>query len=401
MSSLPPKATHQQTKTYNQQLVFKAIYDQGEISRADLARLTGLTRVTVSEIVAELIEKSLVAEVGFGPSAGGKNPILLGVVADAYHLIGVDLASDEFRGAVVNLRGEIRHTRSVPLPANDGAESLQQVYALIDDLVAQTEAPLLGIGIGTPGLLDTEHGVVRRAVNLGWQDLPLGSLLQARYNLPVYIGNDSHVTALAEQIFGAGLGAANLAVLRVGRGIGAGVILNGQLYQGESFGAGEIGHISIDPHGARCRCGNTGCLETIGSARAIVQRARQFAQAEPGSQLHRQPEDAPLTLGEVLSAFTAGDEVARRVVTDSARAVGFAAAILASTLNIRRILLVGSVTRFGQPWLDGVRAELQSRTLPALSQQTEITLGETAANGVILGASALLLTCELGLNLAR
>lgn len=402
MKVLPRKATHQQTKIYNQQLVLKTIYDRGPISRADVARLTKLTRVTVSEMVADLLEKGLVAEVGRGPSAGGKTPILLSVVEDAYHLIGVDLANDEFRGAIVNLRGELRHVLSLPLEDQDGQKTLELVYTLLDALVAEAGRPLLGIGIGTPGLLDTKQGVVRQAVNLDWRDLPLGSLLEARYGLPVYIANDSQLTALAEHIFGGGKDVANLAAVRVGRGVGAGIVLDGRLYQGHGFGAGEIGHIVIVPGGEPCRCGNSGCIETLGGTLGITRRAQLLAPAAPDSLLNRLvSRPSAITFEHVLEAFQAGDPLARRIGFEAGRAIGFAVACLTSALDVKRVLLVGSATRFGPEWLEVVREELRNRALPVLAQETEIVFGESGAKAVILGASALLLTRELGLSLAR
>jgi predicted NBD/HSP70 family sugar kinase len=390
MRTLPTKATHQQTRTYNQQLVLRTIFDCGKISRADVSRQTKLTRVTVSEIVSGLIESGLVAEVGMGASAGGKTPILLSVVDDAYHMIGVDLASDEIRGALVNLRGEVRRAMSLPLESLDSDVSLNQVYELLDALIAQTDRPLLGIGIGTPGLLDTASGIVRHAVNLGWVDLPLGSLLQDRYGVPVYVANDSQVSALAEHIFGAGRSESNLVVVRVGRGIGAGVILNRQLFQGEGFGAGEIGHIRLHPDGDRCRCGNQGCIETVGGTLAITRRVQAAGHLAPEADM-----------AAVLAAFEAGDPTVRKIIEQAGRAVGFGVACLTSSLNVRRVLLVGSVTRFGEPWLQAVREELNRCTLPALAAETHLAFGEIGANAVILGACALLMTREIGLNLAR
>lgn len=402
MDYLPSKATHQQTKQFNQRLVLKTIYDQGQISRADVARLTKLTRVTVSEIVADLLNSGLVAEVGRSPSAGGKAPILLSVVDDAYHLIGLDLANDELRGALLNLRGEICHEVSLPLQDQEGEAALKLVYALLDALIAKVERPLLGIGIGTPGLLDTTRGVVRRAVNLGWENLPLGSLLEKRYKFPVYVANDSQVTALAEHIFGAGKSATSLAAVRVGRGIGAGIILNRQLFQGDGFGAGEIGHISISPTGEPCRCGNVGCIETMGSTLAMTHRAQMLASATPASILNQlAPQPSAITFEHVLTAYKAGDAVALQVAQEAARAVSFAIACLISAVNVRCILLVGSAIALGPAWLETLREETRKRALPLLTHETEIAFGELGENSVILGASALLLTEELGLSLAR
>src|SRR5207245_9023413 len=153
--SLPPKATHRQTRAYNNRLVLRTIYDRNPISRAERARATGLTRTTVSELVADMISEGLTEEVGRGPSNGGKAPILLRFSDDARHLIGIDLGSSEFRGAVVNLRGQMRHSVGLPLGGRNGDDALELVYELIDHLLAATDRPLLGIGIGQPGLVVT------------------------------------------------------------------------------------------------------------------------------------------------------------------------------------------------------------------------------------------------------
>ncbi len=402
MKARVQKATHKQTRAYNGQLVFRTIYDHDRISRADVARATGLTRTSVSGLVNDLLERRLVEEVGRGPSAGGKSPILLRVVDEARHLIGIDLANSEFRGAVVSLRGEIRNTVNLPIRNHSGDEALALVYDLIDSLIASTDRPLLGIGIGTPGLIDTTNGVVLQAVNLDWQDLPLGSLLHARYKLPIYVANDSQLAALAEHIFGGGRDATNLAVIKVGRGIGAGIVLNGQLFQGDGSGAGEIGHIAVVENGQQCRCGNVGCLETVASTRAIVQRAQALAASHPDSLLNRfAAEPQAITISIVREAFQAGDDLARQIILEAGRYLGIAAAILVGTLNVQRILVVGNMTRFGQPWLDAIRQEMLKRSLAKLAQGTQVEIGRLEPNVVILGASALLLTRELGLSLAR
>ena len=215
------KATRQHTKLYNNRLVLRAIYDYGAISRAELARLTHLTRATVSEVVADLIRQGLVEEVGHGPAAVGRTPVLLSVIADGRQLIAVDVANGEARGAIVNLRGEIQQRITLSINHRDGAAVVALLYDLIDTLLTQLSRPLLGIGIGTPGLVNPSGGV-RQAVNLGWYDVPLQDLVQTRYGLPTHVANDSQLAALAEYTFGVAHPPRNLAVLLVGRGVGAG-----------------------------------------------------------------------------------------------------------------------------------------------------------------------------------
>jgi predicted NBD/HSP70 family sugar kinase len=276
--------------------------------------------------------------------------------------------------------------------------ALALVYKLIDELNAATTSPLLGIGIGTPGLMDPVNGVVRRAVNLDWQDLPLRALLQKRYGFPVYVANDCQVAAMAEYIFGDDKDADNLVVVKAEHGIGAGVVLNGRLFYGDTFGAGEIGHIAVVENGQRCRCGNLGCLETVAGERAIVQRAQAIARANPCSLLHQfaaNPDE--ITVHVICQAAKGGDEAARQIVLDVGRYLGATIASLVGVLSVRRILIAGSVTCFGQTWLDVIREEMVKRSLALVAGETEVEMSSMGQDIVILGASALVLAYELGL----
>jgi glucokinase-like ROK family protein len=392
------KATRELTEAYNRHLVLRTIYDEDQISRAEIARATELTRTTVSDMVDWLMRQGLVEEVGYGPSAGGKPPILLKVVDDSRHLIGMDLARDEFCGAVVNLRGEIRHQVSLPLNGRDGEAALALVHELVQRLVAGTTSPLLGIGIGTPGLIDPIGGIVRQAVNLDWQDLPLRSRLQERFGLPVHVANDCQVAALAEHTFGEGQGLDNLAVIKIEHGIGAGIVLNGQLFHGDTFGAGELGHVTVVENGQPCRCGNFGCLETVSGAWAIVQQAQMIARNDPRSALHQlasSPEE--ITMREVCQAVEAGDQAVREIVVKAGRCLGIALANLVAILSLRRILIAGSVTCLGPLLLDVMQQEMIRRSLTPMAREARVGISSMGPDMVILGASALVLTRELGL----
>ncbi|RIK49337.1 MAG: ROK family transcriptional regulator, partial [Chloroflexi bacterium] len=179
------KATHQQTKQHNRDLVLRTIFANESISRAEVARVTNLTRTTVSEVVNNLLEEGLVEEVGRGESIGGKTPILLSVVPDSRYLIGLNLGQDKFIGAVVNLRGEIIEMAEAPVHDDNGENALELVYQIIDQLMKKRIKPIVGIGVGTPGLVNTREGIIVTAVNLEWQDLPLGQLLEKKYKTPV------------------------------------------------------------------------------------------------------------------------------------------------------------------------------------------------------------------------
>ncbi len=394
-----PKATRQQTRAYNTRLVLRTIYEHGPLSRADIARVTGLTRTTVSDVVAGLIDQELVEEAGFKPSSGGKPPILLSLVDNARYLVGLDLASDAFRGALVNLRGQVRHRVTLPLLSRDGEQALQLVQDAIDQLVAASNRPLLGIGIGTPGLVDAVHGIVHQAVNLDWRELPLRSLLERRYRLPVYVANDCHAAALAEYYFGSRRRAESLAVVKVERGLGVGILLSGRLLSGDSFGAGEIGHLRVVDGGEPCRCGHTGCLETMVSTRALIRQAVTIAQSRPDSYLHRWA-DVPdqISVDAVYDAFQSGDEATRQMVFQMGRYLGYGIATLVSVLGIRHVVVAGGIARFGPPLLEVVCQEMRSRALERVTREVQIDLSAIGSDDiVILGASALVLARRLGL----
>ncbi len=390
------KFTRDETKAHHQRLALKLIYADGETSRADIARTTGLTRSAASAVVAELMAAGLVEELGQGPSAGGKPPTLLRVAAGARQIIGIDLAGAPLRGCVFDLRGRPMHTASVP-PSADGT-ALTQLWELVDRLVALADRPLLGIGVGLPGLIDTQRGVVRQAVNLGWQDLALGEMLAGRYGLPVYLLNDSQAAALAEYTFANPAGAADLAVILVEQGVSAGLVIGGQLYRGGGHsGASEIGHVRAVEGGELCACGHFGCLETVAGQRAILRWARTIYLNQPGSLLHQMVADpARVEMAAVVAAYQAGDPALAQMVAQLGRYLGIAAANLAAALNVPMVILAGSVAQFGAALAQAVKAEMVQRSFAPLAERTKVRVSTLGDDAVMLGAAALLLANELG-----
>ncbi|MHB8055536.1 MAG: ROK family transcriptional regulator, partial [Candidatus Aminicenantales bacterium] len=368
------------------------------ISRANVARMTGLTRSTVSDAVAELLKDGMIAEVGVGLSKSGKPPILLRFVDEARCLIGIDLAESEFRGAVINLRGQILHRLHWPINGDRVGGTLSSITELIDHLLQLAPSPVLGIGIGTPGLVDPERGIVRYAVNLDWREFQMGDWLARKYHVPVHIANDSQAAALAEFTFGNYGNEPNLIVINICRGIGAGIVLNRRLFTGDRFGAGELGHVVIAEGGELCRCGHRGCLETVVGSDALVRSAQKIDAENPASALHRfvhSPEE--ITIEVISRALGAGDEALKSLVGEAGRFLGIALANLVGILNVHRLVIAGSPICLGSALLDPVREEIKRRSLPALADETIVEFTRLGPDIVILGAAALLLNNELQL----
>jgi N-acetylglucosamine repressor len=381
-TEFPPKATHAKTRAHNAALVLRALYDLGPISRADIARLTGLTRTSVGEQVSDLEREGLAIDVGRGPSTGGKQPTLVALNANARTIITLDLGERTFTAALANLRGEIATRTSRDLDGRDGDDAVALVHELIEEVRAAATTPILGIGVGTPGIVD-QTGTIRWAVRLDWQDLPLAQILTERHGLPTVVANDSRAAAFATYLFKGDVRPANLVVIKVGRGIGAGMILRDQLFGGDGEAAGEIGHVVIDPDGDACHCGRYGCLETVASAPAVLK-----ASGEP-------------SLAALAAKAADGDDRALGVVRTAGRALGGAIAHLVGALDVRQITLVGTVTALGEPWLEAIRHEATGRSLAATGNETQIDDGGTGDDVTLLGACALLLTRELGLTVHR
>jgi glucokinase-like ROK family protein len=392
------KATRQFSRYRNKTLILKMIYNGGKISRADLARITDLTRTTVSGIVSQLIKDGLVQETGLGVSDGGKPPVILQIDEHGRHLVGIDLGNTHLQGGVTDLRGNILYRHELMMQDQDGEAALALVYELIDMLLAATDQPMLGIGIGTPGLIDAPNGIIRQAVNLRWRDLPLRDLLVKRYNLPCYLSNDSHAAAVGEYIFGQPKREhKHLVVVKAGRGISAGIILDGKLFVGESSIAGEIGHITMVENGEMCACGNKGCLETVVSSLVLARSARENAWKNPASPLHKyakHPDE--ITTDIVYQAYHDGDPDLHKKADEMGRFLGVAIANIAGLMNIESILIGGNLSQLGEPFLQAVRGEFHRRLNPMLPAQTSIEMCSLGKDIVIKGAAALLLTNELG-----
>lgn len=371
------KATHKYLKDQNTTLVLRTIYQSGTVSRADIARLTDLTRPTVSSIVSDLIETNLVTETGFATTARGKPPQMLQIDTSRLRVLCVDIGNQEFRGALIDLRGEI--SERVSLPASDltGDAAVQQVYKLIDQLNAQPDTSLLGIGIGTPGLIDLQAGIIRQAVNLDWHNLPLRQMLEARYNVPIYLANDSQAAALAEYTFGTPSISPHLLLIRIGRGIGSGVILNGELFHGDGFGAGEIGHVVLD-------AANNLTLENMASTAALMRRAREIARRD-------------ITWDELAADVLTSASSLRFMVQEAGETLGIALAHLIAALNIHNIVISGPVDELGDTLLTAARESAARRVLPELIADTTVRYSELGSDIVLMGCAALILKYELAI----
>ena len=369
------KATRSQTRSNNLSLALQIIYSEGPTSRAGVARSSHLTPATASDLVDELIETGLVIEAGTGPSAGGKPPKLVAPNPEGRSIIALDISSSRFQGAVVDLSGEVLTAESVPGAVGEAA--IAAVIELVSGLARKSPAPLLGVGIGTPGVVDPSRGTVTSA-NLDWHEAPLAGRLGEHIDVGLHITNDAQAAALHEYSVHAPA-TTSLALVQVGRGIGTGHVLDGHLFHGENSATGEIGHVRLDDTGTPCSCGNTGCLETQASMSALLA-------AVGGDQ----------TLTHSRISELAADPDARRAIEEAAVALGRGLAPMVALLANREIVLWGEVTSLDDPYREIVEREIRSRVLPVNTDQISVRFATAGSDAVIRGAAALVLSSELG-----
>ncbi|GAA1838138.1 ROK family transcriptional regulator [Agromyces salentinus] len=367
------KVLPEHARSHNRALVLQTLYTAGPQSRADVARETGLTRVTISDLVAELIAERLVIELGQREDARpGKPAILIDVDRAAFQIIGVDLSDHErFLGAIVDLDGVIVSRAEVSRDGATGEAAVALVDALVARLVAAATAPVLGIGVGSPGVVDP-NGVIRSAPNLDWRGLDLQGRLHAAFDLPVHVGNDANVAVLAEH--GAST-SDDLLLVKVGHGVGAGLIIGGRPVIGGGFAAGEIGHVIVGTDGGpRCACGKSGCLETWLAVPRLTAQLDAIAETE----------------------HAASDREA--ILTEAGRRLGIVLAPVVGALNLSEVALSGPAELLDGPLALAAVDTLRTRTMAEHNRDLRLRMTEQAQDIVLRGAAVMVLSGQLGVS---
>lgn len=384
-------------KEINANLVLNIIKNRGPLSRTDIARLSSLSLATVSGITAKLIKRNLVYETGEGQSTGGRRPVLLRLNNEAGYVVGVKLREHTITTALTDLDANVvhRHTSSVSTES-EHAVTVSAVLEAIKETIATTIRDsgieprlVLGIGVGMAGLVDGETGICRYSPFFGWRDVQLAEPLSAHFELPVYLENNVNTLTIAEQWFGYGHNVDHFVVATVGRGIGAGIVMNGQFYRGALGGAGEFGHITVAADGPPCTCGKRGCLEALASDPALIRQARAAIALGEQTAL---TEVEPLTLETIVAAADDGDEVARRLLADSGHWLGVGVATLVNILNPQLVIIGGEGVEAGDWRLKPLHKALHEHVFSGLADELEIVIepsgDETWARGaacVVLG----------------
>ncbi len=376
----------------NLSLVLNLIHAEGSISRADLIRRTNLSATTVSALVNLLIESGIVHEAGTGASSGGRRPILIEFNYQYKYALGVDIGASHITVLVMDLRGQpLAHQTVHHTVVADPTGTFEHVRRMIREILETTrlqQADLLGVGLTLPTPLTGE--ALDRPLTYympAWKGIIPVAEIRKVLSIPIYVENDANAGAIAEKWWDIGKGLENQVFIKIGVGVGSGLILNGEVYRGHGGTAGEIGHTTIEVNGKPCRCGNNGCLEAyIGAYELIADLLSAYTEEGVSS-----PFTHPPTVEQLVHAAVQGDVIAGQIVQNAGRYLGTAIANLLNLVDPGIVILNGDLVEAGPLLLDAVQTSIHQRVMPIAAQRTEIAISKLGKLAVAIGAATLVI----------
>lgn len=386
-------------KLINRAVVFRAIREAGAISRADLAKQTGLNPATLTHITCELLDRGLVEEAGSGEARVGRRSSLLRIHSKIGNILAVRLSRHNIQGLLtdLDLRETVKHTASSSFLSQPMDVSLPALLDLIETLIKKSgvdRKTILGIGISAPGPLDAQRGILIAPPNFpGWVRSPIRQIVEEKTGFTTFLDNDANSAALAEKWFGCGKNLDNFVYLLIEDGVGGGVVINGDLYRGQHDIAGEIGHMTIDRNGDICDCGNTGCLELYAAPHVAENRVFQALMAGRKSMvgdwinldLNR------ITFELVSQAAQQGDLVACEAIREIAQSLGVAAVNMINVFDPQAIILGGKIGKAGDLIMPVIQDYVDRRAISRSQQQFPVIMSELGADAPLIGAFSLVL----------
>lgn len=378
------RGTFQLMKSVNKKIILNKIRTSQPISRAQIAKETGLTPPTVSSIVKELVDEELVKESQLGESSGGRKPTMLHINNHGFYVIGLDAGPERVECVLTDLTGTIHERTSSsiknPLTNEQFLRILKENIYTILHLSKIDQGKIIGIGIAMHGVVDVESGTSLVAPNLNLREIPIKDALSKEFNMTIKVENDARAMALGESWFGKHDDVDSMVAVNIGRGVGAGVVISGKLYHGAMDIAGELGHMTIDLQGDVCQCGNRGCLQTFINGDAIVARAKQL-----GNELDE------LTAKQIYEEAQAGNQTYVQILEETGRIIGVGLTNLIHLVNPSKIVLGGGVMKSQSFLMPAILETIHNRALTSRAKETAVTVTKLGDDATLLGAVALLL----------
>lgn len=373
--------------------MIRAVLKYRILSRAAIGDLTGFSRAKVTSVLAHLLDTGILQETEVGESTGGRRPRLLTFNGAFGYVAGVDLGATSVDVALADFSGTVIGHQARSLDVRDGPEPvLKEIIVLLNTLLQAnqvTPEQLFGVGMGVPGPVEFDTGLLTAPpIMPGWDQYPIQRTLRKAFpRAQVVVDNDVNMMALGELWAGQGMGVDNFIYVKIGTGIGCGIVAGGRLYRGSTGCAGDIGHICVDASGMTCHCGNVGCLEAMAGGRRIAQRACDAAQNGSSPLLRRWMErDGSLSAAHIGGASAHGDATANQIITESGTMIGEVLASLVNFYNPSLILIGGGVSKIGDRLLTTIRRTVLKRSLPLSTRHLRMDVSAIGDRAGVMGA---------------
>jgi len=359
------------------------LYENAPISRVDLSRLTKLNKTTVSSLIEELLENDFVREVGIEKTKGaGRNSVLLDLNPNLGYIVSGEIGGNFIHVICTDFSAEIVWQRKEPLAKSNWEDAREHLTGILREAVdfAQKRGNLLGLALGVHGLFEKESGTLLLAPNSGWKNIPLLKILREDFETDIFIDNEANLAAVGEQFFGAAKGFHEVLYVSLGRGLGGGIVLGGQIYNGASGIAGEFGHMTANPDGLLCNCGNYGCWETEVNQAALIRHLKEIKGTKNLSK-----GDADFSIGNIVKAAEQGDAQTIEALNRIGRRLGIGLASLLNALNPQLIVFGGELSAAAEFILPSAKAEMEKRSLKWALKASEMTVARFGSNAAIMG----------------
>jgi len=378
-------------KQFNETSLLELIRTNKQISKADLAQLTGLSPTACGIIVSNLLEKNYISEAGIGISTGGRRPNLYELTPKSYFSIGVDIDVDYIRFILMDITGQVEYRDKIPSGFSQSVpESIKLVEGKVHQIIQDykiKEDRLLGIGVSIPGMVDSISHEVIFAPNLGWERVNLEHMMASIGSFPIYVDNEAMCSAICENWIGCCIDQKDFVCINVKSGIGSSIFAGGNLYRGCSGSAGEIGHIMVEQNGPKCACGNYGCLETLVSSKSMVEKTQRLVRQGLIADFSENLDIEAITIDAIISSAKDGNEATRMILVEAAGYLGLAVANLINTINPSKIVFGKELVKFPEDVLEHLRNIAFAKALKYPASRVEILTSDIGEDTSALGAA--------------
>ena len=373
-------------KELNTSLILNTIRERKSISRADIAKITGLTAATVTNITGELLEYKLISETSFGKSTGGRKPIMLEFNASEYHILGVVISRQEITVALTDLNSnpisiKTYYPEKIPTPA----EALNKVAKDALQLISTSDKRVLGIGVSMEGLIDEKKGICVLSSNFSWKSVDIKGELFKRLGLPVFVNNDVKALAKGEEMFGKAKTSDNFILLYISYGIGAALVNKGKIYRGATNYACEIGHMTLDINGPLCSCGNKGCFQALASGEALIYEIRK-------NKLEGLFGKKEISVKDISEKIKENDKIILELIKKQAFYIGTGIANIINIFNPSEIIINGYISSAPDFIKDIIKDEINKKTLPGIKEDANVLFSHMEDEGKYKGAIGLFIS---------